>query len=532
MGVGTARPEGLDLPPPRATAPGPVMSGLRAVAHGTLRLLAGLVAARVFDFALYLLLARSFGVEHFGSYTYALSFALLFSVLADFGVTTVLTRELARAPRSTRTLLADALRLKLGLSVATVVGVLVTALVSGSPPATLALIAVFTVGMLLRSAALAFDGLLRAANRNGAVGIGVLCSSVTGLATAVALVLGGLGVTGGAIAYAVSGLVHLAVVAWLARDLWRGRPDAATVLPGCPAEGAPSPVSIPWRGPWGLLRECAPLALSCVFIALYFRIDAVMLHALKDDRAVGLYGGIYRIFEAFAMLAVAFRSVLFPVMARAADGPRDALAVLCRKSLRLHLLFTVLVAVFFTVEARAIITIVLGRPYEPAAAGLSVLIWALPGSFMADTLLHLLIAQRKQALGTWAVGAAAAFNVALNFALIPRFSFVGAAAATAASELLCFGLLFAIFRSGVPGISLVRTALPPVLAGAATAGALAWIAPHLPPTPWGLLAAGLATLAVYVAALAPLGGIGRADLVAVRGLLPMVRARAAREVVS
>jgi O-antigen/teichoic acid export membrane protein len=510
------------------------VSGLRAVARGTLRLLAGLMAGRVFDFALYLLLARRFGVEQFGAYTYALSFVLLFGVLADFGVTTVLTREVARAPRRTRALLVDALTLKLGLSVATIVTVFVVALVSRSSPATLALMAALTVGMLLRSAALVFDGLLRAANRAGAVGIGVLCSSVTGLAVATALVLGGLGVMGGAIAYALSGLVHLAAVAWPARDLWRVRigDGAAATLPEAPVADVESAAAAPWRGQLGLLRECAPLALSGIFIALYFRIDAVMLHALQDDRAVGLYGGIYRVFEVFAMLAVAFRSVLFPVMARAADGPRAALAVLCRKSLRLHLLFTVLVAVFFTVESRTIITIILGSQYAPAALGLSVLIWALPGSFMADTLLHLLIAQRRQALGTWAVGAAAGFNVALNFALIPRFSFVGAAAATVASELVCFGLLFAIFRRGAPGVSFLRTAWPPIVAGAAAAGALAWVAPHLPPTLAGLVVAGMATLAVYTAALMLLGGIGRADLVAVRGLLPSERARVAREVES
>jgi O-antigen/teichoic acid export membrane protein len=330
---------------------------------------------------------------------------------------------------------------------------------------------------------------------------------------------------GAAIAYAVSGLVHVVAVVWPARDLWRARVDdrPATALTEAPVEDAGSAACAPWCGQLGLLRECAPLALSCIFIALYFRIDAVMLHALQDDRAVGLYGGIYRVFEVFAMLAVAFRSVLFPVMARAADGPRDALAVLCRKSLRLHLLFTVLVAVFFTVESRTIITIVLGSQYAPAAMGLSVLIWALPGSFMADTLFHLLIAQRRQALGTWAVGAAAVFNVALNFVLIPRFSFVGAAAATAASELVCFGLLFAIFRRGMPDVSLLRTAWPPIVAG---------VASHLPPNLAGLAVAGVATLAVYTAALALLGGIGRADLAAVRGLLPSVRARMAPEVES
>ena len=70
------------------------------------------------------------------------------------------------------------------------------------------------------------------------------------------------------------------------------------------------------------------------------------------------------------LISAAYRSVLFPVMARAADGPREALGVLCRKSLRLHLLFTVGVAVFISFQARQVIEVILGRstPRRPRAS--------------------------------------------------------------------------------------------------------------------------------------------------------------------
>jgi len=494
----------------------------RSVARGTLRLLSGQLGARALDFALYLLLARKLGVETFGLYMFALSFTLLFSVLADFGVSTVLTREVARDPRRTRALLADALALKLGFAAVTLAVVLGVAAATRTPPATLALVATFCVAMLLNSVALVLEGLLRAVDRAGSVGISLLVASATGLAAAAVLVLGGRGVAGGAAAYLAAAAAHAAAAAWLTRDLWRAPAAGA----GDGAAGAVA--SARWSGRLAMLREAGPLAVSWLFIALYFRIDAVMLHALKDERAVGLYGGIYRVFEVFAMLAVAFRSVLFPVMARAADGPREALAVLCRKSLRAHLLFTVLVAVFFTLEARPLVTLILGADYAAAAPGLAILIWALPGSFMADTLLHLLIAQRRQAAGTWAVGATALFNVLLNFALIPRFSFLGASAATVASELLCFALLFALFRRGVPGIALARVAWRPLLAGGAAAAALAAAAPRVPGGLPGLALAGAGSLAAYAAALAAVRGVGREDLALLRDLLPAARGRAAR----
>jgi O-antigen/teichoic acid export membrane protein len=268
-----------------------------------------------------------------------------------------------------------------------------------------------------------------------------------------------------------------------------------------------------------MLREAAPLAISGVFIAFYFRIDSVMLHAMMGERAVGLFGGIYRVFELLAMVAVAFRSVLFPVMARAADGPSEALAALFRKSMRVHLLFTIVVAVFLTIEARPIVRLVLGPGYEEAAPGLAILIWALPGSFMADTLIHLLIAKRQQLAATWAVALVGLFNVALNLVMIPRWSFVGASAATVVSEVMCFVLLFASFRRDVPGVSFARVAAPPLAAGALTGGALLFVTPWLPAGPLGLAIAAVASLAGYAGVLSLLRAIGREDLALLRDLL-------------
>jgi O-antigen/teichoic acid export membrane protein len=494
------------------------MSVARTVARGTLQLLVGQLSARAIDFVLYLVLCRSLGVETFGRYVFALSFTLLFNVLADCGVSTVFTREVSCAPERTRTLLGRVLAIKLGLALLTILTIFTVALSTGTPPATLALIGAIAVGMLLNSASAAFEGLLRAAGRAGAAGLSLLAGSIAGLTTAGILLAAGAGVFGVAIAYAIAAAAHLAMAAWPSRDLWRGTPTIAT---GMTSEA-------PVRAGLAMLREAAPLAVSGVFIALYFRIDSVMLHALQNERAVGLYGGIYRVFEAFAMLAVAFRSVMFPVMARAADGPREALAVLCRKSLRVHLLFTVLVAVFITVEAPAIVTLLLGPEYAEAAAGLRLLIWALPGAYMADTMIHLLIAQRRQKVATWVVGIAAVFNIALNFVLIPRFSFLGASVATVASEVLCFSILFAMFRRESPGVSLTPLAWPPLVAGAVVAIGLVFGTPHLPSGAVGLAIAGVGALGVYLLGLTTLRAIGRDDVALVRELLPRMPRRVER----
>jgi O-antigen/teichoic acid export membrane protein len=195
--------------------------------------------------------------------------------------------------------------------------------------------------------------------------------------------------------------------------------------------------------------------------------------------------------------------------------------VLCRKSMRMHLLFTIGVAVFFTCEAPAIVRVVLGPAYSEAARGLAILMWALPGSYMADTLLFLLTAQRRQGLATWAVGITAAVNIGLNFVLVQRFSFVGASVATVASEWLSFALLFAMFRRAtvVPNVSGV--VWRPVVAGVLLGAGLAMTAPWRTHGLVGLAAAALTTAVVYPALLIACGAIGREDFELVRAILPV-----------
>ncbi len=489
--------------------------------RSTSRLFAGLLSAKVFDFIFYLLLARTLGTEQFGHYTYALSFAHLFSLLTDLGIKDIFTREVSRTPERTRELLGHAFALKVALAALTLVVVIGSSWLSGAPARTLLTVALFTVAMLLNSAAVIFDGLLKAADRAGRAGLALVAQSTMVLLAGMILLMTWGGVVMGAAAYLLGTAVHLAMSAAGTLDLWCTPP--ADAGDGLHAKAV-------WRMRLAILRESAPLAAAWVFIALYFRIDAVMLHAMQGATAVGYYGVVYRVFEAFALLAVASRTVLFPFMARAADEPGDTLRVLCRKSLRMHLLFTIGVAVFFTFHARAIVTLIFGATYAPAAPALAILIWALPCSYMADTLFYLLTAQGRQMLGTWAVAATALFNIGLNFVLIPRFSFVGAAVVTAASELLCFSLLFAIFQRSVPAVGLPSVAWRPLLAGGALAAGSALALPWMPAGLVGLIIVGLMTVLAYLLLLILCGAVNRDDAVLLRYILPgSLRRRLVRE---
>jgi O-antigen/teichoic acid export membrane protein len=304
-----------------------------------------------------------------------------------------------------------------------------------------------------------------------------------------------MGPQAGAIAYLCGAGVRLALTAWWSRASW----------------AAPPPHRRTWREQAALMRDSAPLALATLFLAGFFRVDVVVLHAFQGERAVGLYAGGLRVFEALALLVLGFRSALFPVAARATDPPDETLGALCRRTLRLQILLTLGLAVFLSFNAGAAIRVALGPEYAPAAPALAILVWALPGTYMADTLRFLLAAQGRASLAAGSVVVSTLAGVALNLALVPRLSIAGAAATAVACEWLGFGVLLLAFRRAVPLRDLRELAWRSGLAGGMLAAALACVS-HAPAGPLELARAATATMTLYALLLVVVGAVRPGDL--------------------
>ena len=62
--------------------------------------LTALVIQKLLSFLYFTFLARYLGAEGIGQYFFAISFASLFSVVMDFGLSSVLTREIAKSDKN------------------------------------------------------------------------------------------------------------------------------------------------------------------------------------------------------------------------------------------------------------------------------------------------------------------------------------------------------------------------------------------------------------------------------------------------
>jgi O-antigen/teichoic acid export membrane protein len=184
------------------------------------------------------------------------------------------------------------------------------------------------------------------------------------------------------------------------------------------------------------LPQALPLGLAGVFVLLYYRTGSVLVEALAGEVPAGQYGLAYRFMEALIFLPTLVVAVFLPRLSRL-FGDRDYTQfrhLLGRGSGFLGS-SSVVIALALTLAAPAIIRFIDPTPEAaPAVLALQILVWSFPFSSLAYLLVTALTAMNEQTSLAWMLGLAAAFNIALNAALIPAYSLYGACVATLVTQ--------------------------------------------------------------------------------------------------
>ena len=242
------------------------MSDSRGVARHTGFLLGAEVGIKIVTTAFYALLSRRVGVEGFGQWTYAMTFASLFMTPVNLGLSPLFIRETAASPASDlRSGVFVTLRV---LSCAAAVAALVPVawLLSGSTSPGLVLVcgvlfALSLITDLVRSVLrlqgrFVRDAMLNLVDRGGAAllaGTALLC---------------GAALVGTAAAWTSCSVLSLTLaVLWTRASGWHWR----------------------WGAPPSAMRalivQGAPLVILSVFAAVYFRQDILLVRWILGPRA-------------------------------------------------------------------------------------------------------------------------------------------------------------------------------------------------------------------------------------------------------
>ncbi len=395
--------------------------------------MAATLGQKVVSFLAFYIIARLVGPTVTGKYFYAVSITSVFVILADFGLTPVVIRELAANDIKGRAFLAKALQLKMFLLPLAVIASLVYAFIVKAEPDVFAAVVIACFVLMADAVSLLFYGALRGKRdlRFEAIGM-LICQVTTAIASVLILKLGG----------GVRGLV----VALLLGSLWNVGWSITHALKRKIAPAQAKLVSLKT-----IFFAALPFGLAGLFVKVYSYADSLLLRQYFGHETVGQYAVAYKLTYALQFLPLTFVAALYPAMSSDfAAGNHEGLKTSLKNGLRLMMLVSVPLSALLSALAGPIILTFYGRPYAGAIAPLMVLPWVLIPIFLDFPIGSLLNATRRSSLKTTSMGITMVLNVVLNFFLVPKFGPVGAAYSGVVSFWVLMALGFWFARDQLP----------------------------------------------------------------------------------
>jgi O-antigen/teichoic acid export membrane protein len=458
----------------------------RQVARNTAAQALGKAAVLAVGAASIAITTRYLGAAGYGSFALALALVQMLGVLADFGVVTVVVREISREPGRTGELVGNALTLRLLLGVVVVALAALLSLALPYSPDVRVAILIAGVPFVLGLATTSLTTIFQARLQMGRAAVADVAGRVAGLAALVAVVEADLGFEAVVATTAVAAAVTLAVTLAMVRV----RPQTGR-----------------WRE---LLVPAIPLGLALAVNEIYFRADTFILSLFRPFAEVGHYTLAYRIFELIAVLPAIVMTSVFPLLSRYVAEQRELANRVLDTTADVFVALAAPIAAAGLVLAPELVQLVAGDAFAGAETPLRLLLCAAGAAWVSGLLGYTLIAgDRRRAVLLLSL-TALAVNVALNLALVPSYGADAAAAVALGSEALLLAGGWILVRRELGLTPRTRVLWRALVAAAAMAGLLVWLRDL---TLAVLVPAGAA---VYAVALAALGGIDRRALEALR----------------
>lgn len=369
----------------------------------------------IINFASSIIIARALGNEQYGYWSFVFVYLSFFEMFTRFGLNAVLTKHLSQDISSAPHFLGNALLMRTVLTVVALPVAVFSIWFFHYP-------AMVKLGILLGSTVLflnlrsIFDTFFRARLDTFKPALWNVARAVLNLSLVIAVSHFRSHLILFILASLVSGLVSLAGIA---RDTFKV----------CRVALKPD-----WKLIKMLAMESVPLIFSGYLTLLYYRVDVFMLSAIDGFKSVGYYSVATRLTEAFGLISSALMVAIFPLLAKAYKENRPDFESLLRKTFRALFLIGFPIAIGGTLCAHDIIEMLFGADFEASGTTFAILVWFTFLGFITTLFVNILIICGKAIVDTWTSLALLCANVAMNWVLIPRFSFNGAAIATVMVE--------------------------------------------------------------------------------------------------
>jgi len=366
--------------------------------------------------------ARYLGPEKFGIFNYVIAFVSIFGSIAKLGLDSILVRDLIIEPSRKNDYLGTAFWLKVIGALIMIFAISVVMLVFNNDHLTTIYIYIVASGIIFQSFEV-IDFYLQANVLSKFVSICKMSQLLISSILKIILILMNADLIWFVVAVLADQII-LALTLYLV--MWQQK--NAHIYRNFKRDVAKK-----------LLVDGFPLILSGLAVAIYMRIDQVMINTMLGSRESGLYSAAVKLTEVWYFVPVIVTTSLFPAIVNAKKICETLYLSRLQKLYDLMALVALSLSILITFTTHFFIDFIFGDAYVQAGNVLAVNIWAGLFVFMGVVSARFQLVEGFTKLTFYYTFFCSVINIILNLFLIPRYGIIGAASSTLITQAI--GLL-------------------------------------------------------------------------------------------
>ncbi|MFH2138172.1 MAG: flippase [Candidatus Omnitrophota bacterium] len=399
--------------------------------------------------------ARYLSRDGFGMFSTILAFLTFANIFADFGLSTVITREIAKDKTKAQELYGNSIFLSMGFSLLAWIGMVLFAVYLGYPKQLIFLIVLAGSTIFFNSAISRLTAVLSGFEKMEIFSVvGVVLSAFF---TILGILFLRLGLNlGGMILLMIlgTGITSLVLFYIVQKDFVKFKPRFDLKIVN------------------SLLKQAFPLFSLIGLSILLRRMDIVMLSKMKTMQDVGIYGVAVQLNEALGVVTGCFMGAMLPFISSQSKSSLENTYPIYLKSMRVMIIFSSFFTVALFLLSGQIVPFVFGKEFALSSQVFRILIWSFLLNHFAGPMGLFLIVQ-KEKLKILMVGSLIIIcaNFVLNLILIPQYGYLGASAATVFCGFLVLVMKSRLFRESFKNSpTLISLGYKPIFAAILTGG--------------------------------------------------------------
>ena len=199
-----------------------------------------------------------------------------------------------------------------------------------------------------------------------------------------------------------------------------------------------------------LLKDSWPAIISCLSIALFMKIDMVMLGEMVGNEDVGIYSAASRISMVWYFLPSVIVSSVFPFIIETKTVSEELYERRVTQLFSLMTMLAIPIIILIMFFSNVLISFLYGNPYAAAGPVLAIHVMGCWFVFLGQAQEPWDLAENLMQLAMFRTASGALINILLNLLLIPHYAAIGASVASVISLFIAGILLNLVSKKTRP----------------------------------------------------------------------------------